>query len=246
MQSLFKSNIGLGTNRLGSNVKQDLASLHYALDLGYCVIDTAERYMNQASEQVIGKCLQERSRTDRDQLQIVTKVQPQNSIIDSCMNSLHRMQTDYIDIYLLHWRGNANLESVIVDMLRLQEKGYIKYFGVSNFTVSDIIEWKNIEQTLTSNSSLVTNQVKYNFNDRAAEKDLIPYHQNNNIITMAHSPLDKGQTLVNTELISYAHQHGISVAQAALKWVLRTPGVIAIPKSTDSQRLKENLMVTKM
>ena len=246
MQSLFKSNIGLGTNRLGGNFKEDLASLHYALDLGYCVIDTAEIYMNQASEQVIGKCLQERSRTDRELLQIITKVQPQNSIIDSCMSSLGRLQTDYIDMYLLHWRENVNLESVIVDMLSLQEKGYIKHFGVSNFTTSDIIDWKSIEQKLTSTSSLVVNQIKYNFNDRSAEKDLIPYHQNNNIITMAHSPLGKGQVLVNPELIAYAHQHGISVAQAALKWVLRTPGVIAIPKSTNLHRLKENLMVSKM
>jgi diketogulonate reductase-like aldo/keto reductase len=246
MQSLFKSNIGLGTNRLGGNFKEDLASLHYALDLGYCVIDTAEKYMNQASEQVIGKCLQERSRTDRELLQIVTKVQPQNSIIDSCMSSLCRLQTDYIDMYLLHWRENVNLESVIVDMLILQEKGYIKYFGVSNFTTSDIVEWKNIEQKLTSTSSLVINQIKYNFNDRSAEKDLIPYHQNNNIKTKAHSPLDKGQALINPDLISYAHHHGISVAQAALKWVLRTPGVIAIPNSTTLHRLIENLMVSKM
>lgn len=240
---LFKSRIGLGTNRLGSDPTNDMKALNYALDIGYQVIDSAERYMNQASEKLIGKCLSTRQGFDRTSIQIITKAQPENSIIESCIGSLQRLKCNYIDFFLLHWRKEVNLESVINDMLELQHRGLIKHYGVSNFTVSDLIDWQQIEYQLLGKSSLVTNQIKYNFNDSTAANDIIPYHQKHNIITMAHTPLDKKGVLKSSELNQYASKFNITVGQAALHWILKTPNTIAIPKSTNLSHIKENLAV---
>ena len=243
---LFKSRLGLGTNRLGADFKQDLFSLHHALDIGYTVIDTAERYMNQASETIIGQCLAQRANFDRSGIQIITKVQPHNPIIESCLGSLKRLRCDYIDFYLLHWRENNNLESVINDMLQLQQQGYIKHYGVSNFGINDLDEWQREERRLTGQSGLSVNQIKYNFNHQSPSYALIPYHQQNNIVTIAHTPLDKGKVFFNAELLKYASAKGLTPAQAALHWILQTPGTVVIPKSTDPHRLQENFTVLSL
>lgn len=243
MQSIFSSRIGIGTDKFGSDYNQDLRALHYAIDIGYCLIDTAERYMDRLTEEIVGQCLKERSQSEKDKIQIITKVQPHNPIIETCMESLRRLRRDYIDCYLLHWRGDVDLESAVTQMLELQTKGYVKHYGVSNFNKNDLLEWRAIESKLKSTVSLSANQIKYNYNDRTAEHELIPYHQNNNIVTIAYSPLDKGKAVSNPELILQAEQSGLTPAQMALSWILDTPGTIVIPKSKNEARIKENFSI---
>lgn len=239
---IFKSRLGLGTNRLGLNPKNDLKSLNYALDIGYKVIDTAERYVDQASEILIGDCIKHRQGFERDSIQIITKVQPQNGVVDSCLGSLQRLQCDYVDCFLLHWRNNdSNLESIVEKMLDLQHKGYIKHYGVSNFSIVDLRDWHAAEHKVLGKSMTATNQIKYNFD--VNNKELVLYHQQNNIATMAYMPLGKGDVLLNPLLIQYAEKLKLTPAQAALHWILQTPDTIAIPKSTNLNRLRENFEV---
>lgn len=240
-----KSRIGLGTNRLGQDPTQDLASLHYALDIGYRVIDTAERYMDQASETVIGLCLKQRKNFDRQDLQIITKVQPQNNVIDSCLGSLRRLNCDYVDLFLLHWRAGNDLECIVEQMANLQRLGYICNYGVSNFSVQDLLEWESAEHRVLGRSNLAANQIRYNFLDRSAEPT-IAYHQQHKVVSIAHTPLSKGNALSDPSLQALAHDQNLTPAQAALRWILQTPGTVAVPKSTNPQRLRENLAVLTM
>jgi len=236
--------IGQGTWYMGENAalrSQEVAALQAGLDLGLKVIDTAEMYAEGAAEEVVGEALRGR----RDQAWLVSKVYPWNAgevdAIEACERSLRRLQTDYLDLYLLHWRGNVPLEETIRAMESLQQQGKIRYWGVSNFDHDDMLElWQE-----PGGKSCLTNQVLYHLASRGIEYDLLPQFQQREMPIMAYCPLAQAgrlrQALIDdAHLQQIAQQKGISVAQVLLAWVIRQQGVLAIPKASSVAHVQQN------
>ncbi|WP_336767649.1 aldo/keto reductase [Pantoea endophytica] len=236
--------IGQGTWYMGENAalrSQEVGALQAGLDLGLKVIDTAEMYAEGAAEEVVGEALRGR----RDQAWLVSKVYPWNAgevdAIEACERSLRRLQTDYLDLYLLHWRGNVPLEETIRAMESLQQQGKIRYWGVSNFDHDDMLElWQE-----PGGKSCLTNQVLYHLASRGIEYDLLPQCQQREMPIMAYCPLAQAgrlrQALIDdAHLQQIAQQKGISVAQVLLAWVIRQQGVLAIPKASSVAHVQQN------
>jgi diketogulonate reductase-like aldo/keto reductase len=236
--------IGQGTWYMGENAalrSQEVAALQAGLDLGLKVIDTAEMYAEGAAEEVVGEALRGR----RDQAWLVSKVYPWNAgevdAIEACERSLRRLQTDYLDLYLLHWRGNVPLEETIRAMKSLQQQGKIRHWGVSNFDHDDMLElWQE-----PGGKSCLTNQVLYHLASRGIEYDLLPQCQQREMPIMAYCPLAQAGRLRqalfdDAHLKQIAQQKGISVAQVLLAWVIRQQGVLAIPKASSVAHVQQN------
>jgi len=236
--------IGQGTWYMGENAalrSQEVAALQAGLDLGLKVIDTAEMYAEGAAEEVVGEALRGR----RDQAWLVSKVYPWNAgevdAIEACERSLRRLQTDYLDLYLLHWRGNVPLEETIRAMESLQQQGKIRHWGVSNFDHDDMLElWQE-----PGGKSCLTNQVLYHLASRGIEYDLLPQCQQREMPIMAYCPLAQAGRLRHAlfddaRLQQIAQQKGISVAQVLLAWVIRQQGVLAIPKASSVAHVQQN------
>jgi len=236
--------IGQGTWYMGENAalrSQEVAALQAGLDLGLKVIDTAEMYAEGGAEKVVGEAL----RGHRDQAWLVSKVYPWNAgevdAIEACERSLRRLQTDYLNLYLLHWRGNAPLEETIRAMESLQQQGKIRHWGVSNFDHDDMLELWNEP----GGKACLTDQVLYHLASRGIEYDLLPQCQQREMPIMAYCPLAQAGRLRqalfdDAHLKQIAQQKGISVAQVLLAWVIRQQGVLAIPKASSVAHVQQN------
>ncbi|WP_033787675.1 aldo/keto reductase [Pantoea agglomerans] len=236
--------IGQGTWYMGENPAQradEVAALQAGLEYGLQLIDTAEMYADGGAEEVVGQALLGR----RDRALLVSKVYPWNAgevdAIAACERSLRRLQTDYLDLYLLHWRGNIPLEETLRAMERLQQQGKIRHWGVSNFDTDDMAELWDEEK----GEACATNQVLYHLASRGIEFDLLPACQQRGVPVMAYCPLAQAGRLrdslfTDPQLTQIAQQKGISVAQLLLAWVIRQPGVIAIPKASSVAHVQEN------
>jgi len=231
--------LGLGTWRLAEELrprKEEVAALRLGLDLGMTLIDTAEMYGDGAAEQLVGEVIAGR----RDKLFLVSKVLPSHArrlgTIAACEGSLRRLRTDRLDLYLLHWRGEAPLEETLAAFSVLVRAGKIRYWGVSNFDLSDMEELVS----LPGGSSVATNQVLYNLTRRGIEYNLLPWCTKRGIPIMAYSPIEQGRLLEEPALRNVAERHGETPAQVALAWVLRQEKVIAIPKAATPAHVEEN------
>ncbi|GBR01257.1 aldo/keto reductase [Acetobacter oeni] len=238
--------LGMGTWNMGDNAarrSEELESLRTGIELGLRVIDTAEMYGNGRSENVVGEAIS----GIRDKVFLVTKVLPSNGsrkgVAQACRNSLNRLKTDHIDLYLLHWRGAVPLAETIEAFEKLRDEGLIGSWGVSNFDVKDMQELDNT----VGGDQCVTNQILYSLDHRGVEFDLLADDQRRNIATMAYSPIGQGGVLLRNEVLaSIAQKHktslgGATPAQIALTWVLRQPDLIAIPKASSVKHLRENI-----
>jgi diketogulonate reductase-like aldo/keto reductase len=233
------SALGQGTWHIGDSRhtrSEEIATLREGLDLGLTLIDTAEMYGEGAAEELVGEALAGR----RDEAFIVSKVYPHNAsrkgVVAACERSLKRLGSDRIDLYLLHWRGNVPFPETIAGFEALQAAGKIRHFGVSNLDTADLREW----WTHAPGRGLATNQILYNLSRRGPEWDLLPWMAERHIPVMAYSPIEQAQLLKHAGLIKFARAHGMAPAQAALAWLLAKDGVIAIPKTGNRQRLREN------
>jgi diketogulonate reductase-like aldo/keto reductase len=231
--------LGQGTWRMGesrSRRKDEVAALALGLDLGLTLIDTAEMYADGGAEEIVAEAVKGRRR----EVFIVSKVYPHNAsragIVAACERSLKRLKTDRIDLYLLHWRGGVPLGETLAGFEDLKAAGKIRHYGVSNFDVADMRELVK----LPGGAGAVTNQVLYNLKHRGIEFDLIPWMQQAGLPVMAYSPLEIGPLARAAALRKVAERHGISPIQLALAWVLRQPGVIAIPKASREEHVREN------
>ncbi|MCM3788599.1 aldo/keto reductase [Domibacillus indicus] len=236
--------LGQGTWRIGDDPAKkeaEVRALRLGVDLGMSLIDTAEMYGEGRSERVVGEAI----RGIRDEVFLVSKVYPHNAGLDqitaSCEKSLQRLQTDRLDLYLLHWRGRVPLEETIEGMERLKKEGKIIRWGVSNF---DTVDMKELLQKPGGNGCAV-NQVLYHLGSRGIEFDLLPWHKKQGIPVMAYSPLAQGGSL-RKELMDdpvvqkMAQAHGASPLQIMLAWAIRFPGMIAIPKSAQEEHTAAN------
>jgi diketogulonate reductase-like aldo/keto reductase len=154
----------------------------------------------------------------------------------ACEGSLSRLNTDRIDLYLLHWRGNIPLEETVQAFSALVKAGKTRYWGVSNFDVDDMEELFS----LAGADAAASNQVLYNLTRRGIEWDLLPWCRRHAIPVMAYSPIEQGRLLSNPELRRIADRHHATPAQVALAWVLQKPGIIAIPRSGSPAHVRDN------
>lgn len=239
--------LGMGTwnmgDTLGARMTQELESLRYGVDAGITLIDTAEMYGDGRSEALVGEAIYR----EREKVFLVSKVLPNHAsgpgVAEACRNSLRRLGTEYMDLYLLHWCGSVPLVETVAAFRKLKQQGLIKHWGVSNFDVEDIEE---LERCINPGECAV-NQILYSLEHRGVEYDLLDANRFRNIVTMAYSPIGQGGALLqNPSLKAVAQRHITATgpatpAQIALAWVLRQRNVLAIPKAGSVQHLKENI-----
>src|SRR5678816_303361 len=190
--------LGQGTWHMGEDADRrasEIAALRLGLDLGMSVIDTAELYGSGASEHLIAQAIEGR----RYEAFLVSKVLPHHATrrgtISACEASLRRLNTDHLDLYLLHWRGRVPLSETVEAFEQLVRDGKIRYWGVSNFDVNDMEELL----ALKTGRNCATNQVLYNLVHRGVEFDLLKWSLERKIPLMAYSPIDQGTQLENLE-----------------------------------------------
>jgi len=200
------------------------------------LIDTAEMYADGAAEELVAEAIDGR----RDEVFLVTKVMPHHATRDgtarACKDSLRRLKTERIDLYLLHWRGYVPLAETLEAFVGLQTAGLIRNWGVSNFDVPDIEELIS----LPGGREFATDQVLYNLSRRAPEFALFPLLDELGVPAIAYSPIEQGRILGNRVVRDIALRHDISVAQVALAWVLRPGNICAIPRAGNPEHVCED------
>lgn len=237
--------LGQGTWYLGQGLsprQQERDTLRRGIELGMTLIDTAEMYGEGRSEQLVGEALRG---LDRDKLFLVSKVYPHNAgrgrLERSLEASLSRLGTDYLDLYLLHWRGSVPLEETAEEMERQVSLGRIRRWGVSNLDLSDMEE---LMATGLGEHCMV-DQVLYHLGSRGVEYDLQGWLAGQGIGLMAYCPLAQGGTLrrglmSSPAVVQAARARGVTPAQVLLNFVLQRDNVIAIPKASSPAHVEEN------
>ncbi|AMO98379.1 aldo/keto reductase family protein [Collimonas arenae] len=236
--------LGQGTWNMGEDPaqkKREIDALRLGMDLGMHLIDTAEMYAEGGAEEIVGEAIRGR----RAETFLVSKVYPHNAdrrgVQAACERSLRRLGTDYIDLYLLHWRGSVPLAETLEAFEALKKAGKIRDFGVSNFDTADMRE----ASALPGGDEIAVNQVLYNLVQRGIEWELLPWCRARSMPVMAYSPLESSpseqrQMLGNPRLQAIAKRHEASPAQIALTWLQQQENVIVIPKAVDARHVREN------
>ncbi|ROP50124.1 MULTISPECIES: aldo/keto reductase [unclassified Rathayibacter] len=216
-----------------------VAALRHGIDSGMTHIDTAEMYGD--AEPVVGAAIDGR----RDEVFLVSKVLPSNAsragVVAACERTLTRLGTDMLDCYLLHWRGSHPLEETFAGFEQLREQGKIRSWGVSNFDVDDLEEaWRS-----GGEGHLACNQVLYHLEERAIEHAVLPWCERRGVAVVAYSPFGHDRfpdprTPGGRVLEQIAAEHGASVRQVALRFLVRRPAVFAIPKASTVAHAADN------
>jgi diketogulonate reductase-like aldo/keto reductase len=215
---------------------EEIASLRLGLDLGLTLIDSAEMYADGGAEVLVGEAIAGR----RKEVFLASKVLPSHAgrrqAVVACERSLKRLRTDYLDLYLLHWREETPLYETVDAFESLVRAGKILEWGVSNFDVSDMQELAGLAPA----TSIACDQVLYNLAKRGIEWDLMPWCREHHVPVMAYSPIERGRLLENDTLRRIAAHHGVSPSCVALAWVLHHDAVVAIPKAGTPEHVREN------
>lgn len=245
--------IGFGTWKIGGNShpnplvdKKSLAALRSALELGYTHFDTAEMYANGHCEELVGQAVRE-SGKPREEVFITSKVTPSHlrydDVLKACESSLSRLQTDYIDLYLIHWpSAGVKYEDTFKALNKLIRDGKVKHLGVSNFDLPLLKKAQALSET-----PIATNQVPFSISDRSyAKNGILEYCQKNNILFTAYSPVEEGNLPANKTLEAIAKAHHATIFQIALAWITNQPRVITIPMSFNPVHIRENLEAVRV
>lgn len=237
--------LGQGTWRMGEDDgKRDseVEALRFGISLGMNLIDSAEMYADGQAEDVAGEAIKT---MERDHVFLVSKVYPENAnrhnIYQSCNQSLKRFGVETLDLYLLHWREDADLAEVAYCMESLVDQKKIKGWGVSNFDTFDMEDlWK-----VPDGNKCAVNQVLYNLGSRGIEYDLMPWQRERNIPFMAYCPVAQGASL-REELLEDKHVREVAAKydatpmQILLSFVLRHKDMSAIPKAVERAHIRQN------
>ncbi len=231
--------LGLGTYTLKGAACR--ASVESAIGLGYRHIDTAQMYGN---EEDVGAAIAASGL--REQIHLTTKVWHTNLAPDALARSfdesLAKLRTSYVDLYLIHWPSPtmaADLPAAMAVMQRLHAQGLARAIGVSNFPVALLRQ--AIEQI---GAPIACNQVEFNI--LHGQTAVLNYARAHGVVVTAYAPLGKGRVLDHPELARIAARHGARPAQIALAWLLRQPGVAAIPKAGGIDNQRANLDALKI
>jgi diketogulonate reductase-like aldo/keto reductase len=232
--------IGQGTWYLDrGDRKSAVAALRRGIDLGMTHIDTAEMYGD--AELVIADAIAGK----RDELFLVSKVLPSNAsrrgTITACERSLKRLKTDYLDCYLLHWRGSFSLQDTVAAFDELVAAGKIRSWGVSNFDTDDLNELLAV----AGKGKIACNQVLYHLQERAIEHAVIPWCEKHGVAVVAYSPFGHNEfpsprSRGGEVLQAVADAHQATTRQVALGFLTRTPSVFAIPKASSAEHAADN------
>ncbi len=276
------SRIGLGTLAFGHKSKgiqdkeQIYDCLNFALDNGINLLDTAEEYAGGLTEEHIGNVLKDRG--DREDTVIVTKVSHINlhykNVIKSANHSLKKLQTDYIDVYLVHWPFcYYPISETMKAMDQLLEEGKIRYVGLSNFHNALVQE----AMDCLENGEIVVNEVEYNLLERNIEKEIIPFLKQKGMSALTYYPLmsgflttnyDKNSTFPENDfrnqyelfrhkenfdrsqelfeaLREIAANHDVSPSEVAINWLLKDKEVIPIPGAKKRSHIESNIHATE-
>lgn len=280
--NLEVSRIGLGTLAFGHKTKgiQDKDEIHncinFAFDNGINLIDTAEEYSGGFTERFIGEVIKKRG--DREDLVLVTKVSHDHlgykEVIKAANNSLERLQTDYLDIYLVHWPWcYSPISETMKAMDQLLIEGKIRYVGVSNYHNALVQEAMSSLQ----NGEIITNELEYNLINRSIEKEILPFLRQQRIVVLAYCPLlsgflttkyDENTILTKDDFRNYwelfknkenftrskvlfetmrqiAEEHDVSPAEVAINWLLKEKDIIPIPGAKKMSQIESNIHATQ-
>jgi diketogulonate reductase-like aldo/keto reductase len=236
--------IGQGTWRTDEGRRgAAVAALRRGLDLGMTHIDTAEMYGDGEAEGIIGEAIAGR----RQQVFLVSKVLPENATRTgtraACERSLERLKTDWLDCYLLHWRGEHPLEETLAGFEDLQSAGKIRSWGVSNFDVQDLEDLRALQPDLRC----ACNQVLYNLQQREIEHAVLPWCARHRLTVVAYSPFGhgrgrfpSGRSSEGRLLARIASAHAATSRQIALAFLTRSAWVATIPKASSSEHAADN------
>ena len=232
--------IGLGTWQI-TNREQLGVLLNEAYQIGYRLIDTAAAYSNEIS---LGKGILKWN-LPRRELFLTDKVWNSNrgfqEVQDACRTSLKKLKTDYLDLYLVHWPASMavheNWEEINDEtwrgMEQLYQDGLVRAIGVCNFRKHHLLALQKAAKILP-----MINQVE--LHPGMPQLELLEYCKKIGIAVEASSPLGLGQVLKNEIILDIAKSKEKSAAQICLRWEVQK-GVIVIPRTTNKERLKENI-----
>ena len=241
--------VGQGTWNIpvrGERAEEAKRALRRGVELGMTHIDTAEMYGDGASERLVGEAIRG---LPREQLFLVSKVLPSNAsrygTIRACEASLERLGTDYLDCYLLHWRGSEPLEETMEALEQLVDDGKIRSLGVSNFEVADLEE----ARAALRRHPIACNQVLYHLGERTVEDHELPYCEQHGIAVVAYTPFGRGDWEDRAgahELEAIARKHGVTPRGVILAFLTRNPLTFAIAKASTVEHVEENAVVPRL
>jgi aryl-alcohol dehydrogenase-like predicted oxidoreductase len=215
--------------------------IQHGIDRGMTFLDTAEIYGGGLSEEIIGRAV----KGQREKVVIASKCYPhdnaRNNIVSSLEGSLKRLQTDYIDLYQIHWPNPfVNLMDILETLSILVDQGKIRYIGLSNYTLSEFIEAQN----LLPNQTIVSTQIEFNLLNRTIEDDFIPYSKVNKITLMTYSPLNQGRLFHCDKqkrlLKSLSKKYNKSISQVVLRWIISHDNVVTSTRTRSIEHLIDN------
>ena len=236
--------VGQGTWQMAESgdAADEIAALRAGIARGLTHIDTAEMYGSGSEEELVARAIEGIPRGD---LFLVSKVLPQNATragtVRACEQSLRRLGTDYLDVYLLHWRGSVPLAETMGALEDLVDQGKIRALGVSNFDVADLEE----ARALLQRHPIVCNQVLYHLNERHIDAELVPYCRKHDIAVVGYSPFGHGRFPSPSRgggraLAAVAARRGATPRQVALAFLAREAPLFTIPKASSVAHAEEN------
>lgn len=239
------SAIGIGTWHIGEGnnkkTESEMQAIRYGLDHGINVIDTAEMYGEGKSETLVGNVIKD---YNRQSFQLISKFYPYHAtpklIEESLKASLKRLQTDYLDLYLLHWRGQTPLVETVAGLEQMVKAGLIKNWGVSNFDQNDLEELFSIP----NGNNCRINEDLYNIGSRGVEYSVLPWQKEHHVSFIGYSPFgsDGSEYLkIQPILEKMAQQKHVTTHQLLLAWVLRHHDLLSIPKTGSAEHMKSNV-----
>ena len=223
--------IGLGTYKLTGN--EAISVLLDAFSIGYRLIDTAQFYDN---EKEVGEAMHH-SGIRREEFTLITKVWPSNfskdRFLSSVKESLKRLKTDYVDLLLIHWpHPHLAVKDYIHFLAQAQAEGLTREIGVSNY---NIVQLKSV---LEEGIQIVCNEIEYH--PWINQDKIMSWMQEHKMPVIAYTPLGRGRMEMDKTIISIASHHECTPAQVILQWVTQQDQIIAIPKASSQEHLREN------
>ena len=235
--------VGQGTWNVplrGARADEAKRALRRGIELGMVHVDTAEMYGDGGAERLVGEAIRG---LPREQLFLVSKVLPSNASYEgtlrACEASLRRLGSEYLDCYLLHWRGGVPLGETMRALETLVRQGKIRALGVSNFEVDDLEE----ARAALEREPIACNQVLYHLGERTVEDHELPYCREHRIALVAYTPFGRGDWAARRgaqTLEQVARKHGATARQVILAFLTRDPDAFTIPKASTLAHVEEN------